>query len=166
MANASDFLRPAPPGRHRRVLVRRSINAPLALVERRMRQPESCGLFLRTTAGARFARESLAVELRVGPLHQSYAASWTASPGAASWSSSGTSASWGLIRASSQGAESTLVEVELSWWPHTAFGAFVAGTDLDRRRIASELGRLAAVLESEAGEDRLGPLAVEPTSGS
>jgi len=54
--------------------------------------------------------------------------------------------------------ERTLVEVELLWQPSNPVDAALARADVARRRIASELERLSAVVESEAAEERLGCL--------
>jgi hypothetical protein len=94
-------------------------------------------------------------EIRVGPLWRRYAASWVTRPGCVEWAA-GTSS--GAVRMSRLDSDRTLVEVELFWQPGNAVDAALARADVARRRVASELDRLSAVVESEAAEERLGCL--------
>jgi len=146
---------PAIPFKARRVSVRREVDAPIGLLEERIHRPGSCRLFLRTAAHAHFEPGHLDTEIRLGPLRRHYAASWTSRPGGVEWAA-GTSS--GAVRMSRLSTDRTLVEVELVWQPDNPIHAALARADVARRRIASELERLSAVVESEAAEERLGCL--------
>jgi len=143
------------PYRPRHVSVRREVDAPIGLLEERMTRPASCRLFLRTAARAHFDPGRLEAEIRVGPLRRRYVASWVARPGCVEWSARTSS---GAVRVRRLDSARTLVEVELLWQPNTPVAAALARPDVARRRIASELERLSAVVESEAAEERLGCL--------
>jgi hypothetical protein len=143
------------PFKPRRVSVRREVDAPIALLEERIHRPGTCRLFLRTAAHAHFGPGRVDTEIRVGPLRRRYTASWVARPGCVEWAA-GTS--FGAVRMSRLSTVRTLVEVELFWQPNNPVDAALALADVARRRVASELERLSAVVESEAAEERLGCL--------
>jgi hypothetical protein len=145
----------AAPFKPRRVSVRREVDAPIGLLEERMHRPTTCRLFLRTAARARFGEGLMDAEIRVGPLRRHYVASWVTRPGSVEWTGI---ASAGAVRMRRLNSQRTLVEVELVWQPNNAIDAALARADVARRRIASELERLSAVVESEAAEERLGCL--------
>jgi len=146
------------PFKPRHVTVRREVDAPIELLEERVHRPSSCRLFLRTASHAHFGAGHLDTEIRVGPLRRHYTASWVTRPGCVEWTA-GTSS--GAVRVSSLSSSRTLVEVELSWQPDSPVDAALARADVARRRIASELERLSAVVESEAAEERLGCLVAQ-----
>jgi len=143
------------PFKPRHVSVRREVEAPIAMLEERIHRPGSCRLFLRTAAHSHFGPGHLDAEIRLGPLRRHYTASWVARPGCVEWAA-GTSS--GAVHMSRLGSDRTLVEVELFWQPNNAVDAALARADVARRRVVSELERLSAVVESEAGEERLGCL--------
>jgi hypothetical protein len=139
----------------RRVVVRREIHAPLGRVQERLRQPTSCRLFVHAARAAQFTDDRIHADMRFGPILQHYEATWGTGPGIVMWASFGSS---GSVRCTGVDPEHTTVEVDLRWRPRTPLGIVVARTEIDRRRVERDLARLALVLESEAADDRLGPL--------
>jgi hypothetical protein len=139
----------------RRVVVRREIHAPLRTVQERLRHPSSCQLFVHAARAAEFTEDRIRADVRFGPILQHYEGSWGIGPGIVMWTSF---ASSGSVRCTGVDHERTTVEVDLRWRPRTTLGVVVARTEIDRRRVERDLARLALVLESEAADERLGPL--------
>jgi hypothetical protein len=146
--------RPVPPPRE--ITVSRIVRAPLSVVR------ECCWDAARhrvvhALGTARLRADSVDGTIAIGPFRHDYRAAVAAGPGAFRWRGD---ASDGEVRLTALDDESTRVDVVLRWIPSAVWAQAAVRADLDRRQIAADLHRLALIAESEAAEERLGPIAV------
>jgi hypothetical protein len=146
--------RPVPPLRE--VTVSRVVQAPLSVVR------ECCWDAARhrvvhALGGARLRADSVDGTIAIGPFRHDYRAVIASGPGAFRWRGA---TSDGEVRLTPLDEDRTRVDVVLRWIPNAVWAQAAARVDLDRRQIAADLHRLALIAESEAAEERLGPIAV------
>ncbi|GAA2073431.1 hypothetical protein GCM10009840_03320 [Pseudolysinimonas kribbensis] len=147
---------PRPVPRAREVVVSRLVAAPLPVVR------ECCWDAVRHhvvhgLGTAKVRMDSVSGTIAIGPFRHEYRAALAAGPGAFRWRGS---ASSGEIRFAPIDQDHTRVDVVLRWTPRAAWAQAAVRVDLDRRQIEADLHRLALIAESQAAEDRLGPIAV------
>jgi hypothetical protein len=141
--------------RPREVTVTRVIDAPLHIVRDACWDAARHGA-IHALGDARVGTAAVRGVVAVGPVHHDYRAAIAGGPGALHWRGA---ASSGTVRLEASGRR-TRVEVTIRWTPTAPWAHVAAGVDLDRRRIQADLGRVALIAESEAAEQRLGPIAV------
>lgn len=146
--------RPLP--RERQVTVSRIVQAPLSVV-RDCCWDAARHRVVHALGSARLRTDSVDGTIAIGPFRHDYRAALAAGPGAFQWQGD---ASSGEIRMTPLDAERTRVDVILRWTPTAVWAQAAVRADLDRRQIAADLHRLALIAESEAAEERLGPIAV------
>jgi hypothetical protein len=144
--------RPAP--RAREISASRVIAAPLRIVQESCREAARRHV-LHTLGSSRITDQAVHGAVAVGPFHHLYRATIAAEGDAYRWMGD---ASRGTIRFTSLDAERTRVDVVAEWRPTAPWAHLAAGADLDRRQIEADLHRVALIAESEAAEERLGPL--------
>jgi hypothetical protein len=145
--------RPAP---EREITVSRIVEAPLSIVR------ECCWDAARhhvvhALGTAQLREDSVRGTIAVGPFRHDYHADVAGGPGAFQWHGD---ASSGELRFTPLDAERTRVDVVVRWTPSAVWAQAAVRADLDRRQIAADLHRMALIAESQAADERLGPIAV------